>query len=135
MFDAEHRARSTRPSRFSSDPFEGLPDEVGDPPEDQKNVVACHCVREAFVLWQPHAWRTAKWLFALAVALFASAVVAGIVEDEDALWKSSLGVVGLLMVLTAVSSAVACRHTICGASDGQRQNGQQETPADVTDIA
>lgn len=111
------------PSRFSSDPFEGLSEEMVDPPEDA-NAVACHCVREAFVRWQPHAFRTAKWLFGLAFGLVAG-VITGVVEDHDALWMGCLGVVGLLVVLSAVSSVFAYRHE---TSDKQTQNDQQEPP-------
>ena len=126
MLDSEHRTRSTLPVS-SSDPFEGL--------REGTDIVACHCVREAFLQWKPHASRTAKSLSALAVGLFTTAVVTGIVEDKDALWKSSLAVVGLLVVLTAVSSVFACRHATGEARDDQRRSGQQETPADFAAYA
>lgn len=115
----------TLPSRLSSiDPFEGLSE--GDA-EDPEETVAYNCVREAFGRWLPHAWRTAKWLFALAVGLFTTAVVTGIVEDKDALWKSSLGVCCFFMVFSVVASVLACSR-----DREQAQSGSQHgTPEDV----
>ncbi|CAM9943033.1 unnamed protein product [Pylaiella littoralis] len=111
------------------DPFEGLSEELDDlPEEDTKDPVTCNCVREAFVRWQPRARGTAKWLWGLAVTLFIGAVVVGIVEDIGALWKSSLAVVCLLVVLAAVASVFACRPTNCGARSEQGQSGG--SPAD-----
>ncbi|CBN74748.1 LRR-GTPase of the ROCO family, putative pseudogene [Ectocarpus siliculosus] len=95
--------------------------------EDTEDPVACNCVREAFGRWQPHAWRTAKWLFGLAVVLFTTAVVAGIVDDEDALWKSSLGVCCLLILLAVVASVFA----YCGDREQGQSGGQHGTPEDV----
>ncbi|CAM9199811.1 unnamed protein product [Ectocarpus sp. 8 AP-2014] len=106
------------------DPFEGLFDGDAEEPEE---TVACNCVREAFGRWLPHAERTAKWVFGLAVGLFTSAVVTGIVEDKGPLWKSSLGVCCCFMVFSVVASVFAyCR----GREQGQ-SGGQHGTPEDV----
>ncbi|CAM9979903.1 unnamed protein product [Ectocarpus sp. 12 AP-2014] len=110
------------------DPFEGLRR------RDTEGHATNNCVRvvhDAFARWQRHAWRTAKWLFGLAVLLFTTAVIAGIVEDVDALWKSTLAVSCLFMVLSAVASAFACRHENFGGRGGQRQSGEQEPPGDM----
>lgn len=116
----------------SADPFVGLP-----PRKDTEDPATCtRCVHEAFARWQPHAWKVAKWLFGLAVGLFTTAVVAGIVEEKDALWKGTLAVCCFLMVSAAICLVFACRHTDCGARGEQRQdNSQRETPTNVAAFA
>lgn len=89
--------------------------------------MTCSCVHEAFVRWQPNAWRTAAGLWGLAVTIFVGAVVPGIVEDVGALWKGSLAVVCLLVVFAAVASVFAYRL----GTRVEQSGGQQETPADV----
>lgn len=116
----------------STDPFDGLEldddeeeatQEVGE--EVKEDVTTCNCVFEAFHRWRPHAWRTAKWLFGLAVLLFTTAVVAGIVEDHIALWMSALAVVCVLFVSAVVACVFACKSML---DDGERP-GEGETPA------
>lgn len=68
--------------------------------------------------------------FCASVVLFTTAVVAGIVDNEDALWKSSLGVCCLLILLAVVSSVFAYRFG--GARGEQSQGGGQHgTPEDA----
>lgn len=107
------------------------------PGPSSQGLVQPNSCNDVLVRWQPNAWRTAKWLFGLAVVLFTTAVVAGIVDDEDALWKSSLGVCCLLIVLAVVASVFACRHTNYGGSwrAGTEYSSEQETPADTAPCA
>ena len=77
------------------------------PPEDPEER---QCCREAFNFWRPRTWQTARALGTLAVTLFCSATVAGIVEEKDILWITSLSVVALLLVAALVVSVLAYRY-------------------------
>lgn len=107
-----------------TDPFEGLKSNSVD--EMTGDSLTCNCVSKAFDRWRPNAWRTARWLFGLSVLLFTTAVVAGIVEDNIALWASALAVSCVLLALAVVASVFACRSML--RSD--ERVGREETPAD-----
>ena len=77
------------------------------PPEDPEVL---QCCREAFNVWRPRAWQTAGALGTLAVTLFCSATIAGIVEEKEILWITSLSVVALLLVAAFVVSVLAYRN-------------------------
>lgn len=126
---------NTHPLLSLIDPFDGLQEEPGDPPGSDGTGATCTCVDEAFDRWLPHAWVSSKGLWSLAVALFLGAVVVGIVEDEDTLWKSCLAVVVFLVVLGVCAAAIAYRFpSHREAGEEQRQSGgQQGMP--VNDVA
>lgn len=117
----------------STDPFADLPLALDDL-QHEDDAVGCSCLREPFDRWLPYAWVTAKWLWGLVVSLFFGAVVVGIVEEEDILWKSSLAVAGLLFSLAVVASLFAYRFWTRGARDEQSQSGGQRVVAAVATV-
>ncbi|CAN0220966.1 unnamed protein product, partial [Scytosiphon promiscuus] len=106
------------------DPFEGL--EISDADDVTQDSSTCKCVSEVFERWRPHAWRTAQWLFGLAVVLLTTAVVTGIVEDNISLWASALAVVCMLLAFAVVASVFACRSML----RDEEPAGQDEPPVD-----
>lgn len=95
----------------------------GDPFETFEEPPEQNVFRVAFDHWLPYAWNTSATLGTLAVTVVSTATVPGILEGRDQIWKTSLVLVGTLLLAAAVAAAIGFRDMVSYDDPSPRKDG------------